>query len=324
MKKVCFIIPYFGKFPNYFQLFLNSCRYNSNYNWLLITDNNANYDYPKNVKKIIISFTSLKKKIQSKFDFKICLSAPYKLCDYKPAYGYLFEEYLTDFDYWGHCDLDIILGNLDHFLPQILKDNYDKIFTLGHFQLYKNTKENNRMFMEKFNGLSLYKDTFSTDRINVFDETRGDNVCINDIFIHEGLKVYQKDLSFNIKVTPTRFTQVKYNYESASFGILPTPKKLLVLWSRKGLFTYFVTKNHLLYNEYLYIHLQQRRMKLQNVEYKNIVVIIPNAFYSLNKKPKTVKQFNLLKKRTFNIHKIRIVFKWKLLRLKRFFSKEIK
>ena len=51
-KKICFIIPYFGNFKNYFQLFLNSCRLNSDINWLIITDNKDEYDYPKNVKRI--------------------------------------------------------------------------------------------------------------------------------------------------------------------------------------------------------------------------------------------------------------------------------
>lgn len=321
MKKVCFILPYFGKFPNYFQLFLNSCKYNSNYNWLIITDNNDKYDYPENVKKILTSFGELKRTVQSKFDFTICLSAPYKLCDYKPAYGYLFEKYLKEFDYWGYCDLDIILGNLDHFLPKLLYKNYDKIFTLGHFQLYKNTKDNNRIFMKMFDGQSLYKKAFSTNRITVFDETRGDNLSINDIYLEKKLKVYQEDLSFNIKVTPTKFTRVKYNYQKNSFDSLPTQGKTMIIWCENGLFTCSDKKNHLMYNEYLYIHLQQRRMKILNIEHKNVIVIIPNAFYGLNKMPKTVQQFNSLKKRTFNFHKIRIVLKWKFLRLKRIFSK---
>ena len=35
MEKVVFIIPYFGKFNNYFQLFLNSCAYNKKFEWLI-------------------------------------------------------------------------------------------------------------------------------------------------------------------------------------------------------------------------------------------------------------------------------------------------
>lgn len=36
--KVCFIIPYFGKLPDYFRVFLKSCSYNKRFQWLLVTD----------------------------------------------------------------------------------------------------------------------------------------------------------------------------------------------------------------------------------------------------------------------------------------------
>ena len=71
MCRVIFIIPYFGRFPNYFQLVLNSIKQNMDFNWLIFTDNNEKYDYPKNVEVIKIGFDELKEKIQKKFDFKI-------------------------------------------------------------------------------------------------------------------------------------------------------------------------------------------------------------------------------------------------------------
>ena len=47
MKSIAFVIPYFGKFPNYFSLWLQSCRNNPTIDWLLFTDSNEKYDYPK-------------------------------------------------------------------------------------------------------------------------------------------------------------------------------------------------------------------------------------------------------------------------------------
>lgn len=38
MNKCCFVIPYFGKFNNYFPLYLKSCTCNNDFNWLIITD----------------------------------------------------------------------------------------------------------------------------------------------------------------------------------------------------------------------------------------------------------------------------------------------
>ncbi|MFQ7323498.1 MAG: DUF6625 family protein [Streptococcus sp.] len=48
-----------------------------------------------------LSFDDLRKKVQSKFDFKISLKTPYKLCDYKGAGGLISEEELKGYDYWG-------------------------------------------------------------------------------------------------------------------------------------------------------------------------------------------------------------------------------
>ena len=87
-----------------------------------------------------ITFEKLKLIIQNKFDFDIALKAPYKLCDYKPAYGYLFQEYLEGYEYWGYCDVDMIFGNLKRFLPDNVIGEYDKIGHLGHLSLY--TKSN--------------------------------------------------------------------------------------------------------------------------------------------------------------------------------------
>ena len=47
--KVVLITMYFGKLPNYFSLFLKSCEKNKDFNWLIFTDDNTNYNYPKNV-----------------------------------------------------------------------------------------------------------------------------------------------------------------------------------------------------------------------------------------------------------------------------------
>ena len=45
--KIAIIVPYFGKMPNYFQLFLNSCASNKKFDWLIFSDDKAKYDYPE-------------------------------------------------------------------------------------------------------------------------------------------------------------------------------------------------------------------------------------------------------------------------------------
>ena len=63
MKKKCvFIIPYFGQFKNYFSLFLESCAYNTDFDWIIFTDNEDSFDYSRNVKKIQMTFEKFTRK----------------------------------------------------------------------------------------------------------------------------------------------------------------------------------------------------------------------------------------------------------------------
>ena len=69
-KRLCFIIPYFGKLPNYFPLFLKSCKANPNFNWIVFTDDDGNYDYPDNVLKVKMTFKECQTLVKSKFECK--------------------------------------------------------------------------------------------------------------------------------------------------------------------------------------------------------------------------------------------------------------
>lgn len=100
-KKLCFIIPYFGRFPNYFPLFLKSCGANPDFNWFIFTDDETSYEYPQNVERVLTTFEEIKKVFVSKFDFKIALDKPYKFCDFRHTYGYEFEDYLKGYSFFG-------------------------------------------------------------------------------------------------------------------------------------------------------------------------------------------------------------------------------
>lgn len=60
---------YFGQLPNTMDIWLKTCSYNSSVDFLLYTDDQTDYDYPDNVKKVQLSFQEIKKVIQNKFEF---------------------------------------------------------------------------------------------------------------------------------------------------------------------------------------------------------------------------------------------------------------
>ena len=323
MRSIIFIIPYFGDLPNFFPLFLKSCSWNKDFNWLLITDCNVQYDYPQNFEVLNMSFAQLKELIQSKFDFKIALNTPYKLCDYKPAYGYIFEEYIKDYRYWGHCDVDTIMGNLSKFLTNTLLEKYDKLFCLGHMTIYRNTLENNRVFMSEYKSTSLYKKVFSINDICWFDEEWKDEYNINEIFLSRHKNVYLQDLSFNIYIPKIKFIRTIYvgkenkndghGYKNESF------KHALYLWDHGSLYRLLKKGNEIIKEEYLYMHFQSRKMKISkllNLQ-QNIIKIIPNTFMPLEVNSVTNENFDKIKKISlFTYVDVRIIA-----RLQRFWNK---
>lgn len=302
MKKCCFIIPYFGKLPNYFPLFLKTCQFNTNFDWLVFTDDRTEYDYPQNVQRIEMTFAELKQKIQSKFDFQISLSTPYKLCDYKPAYGYIFEEYLDSYKAWGHCDVDTLMGHLDDFITNQDLELYDKMFCLGHMVIYRNTIENNRLFMAKFNGRFLYKESFTTDKITVFDEEGiSKGVNINRLFLEHGRRVYEVDHSLNINSNRFFFRRTVYkgNVEMVNRnGFEAEPyRKAVYLWENGFICRYYFYDGKLIKSNHPYIHLQSRCMSFnKDILCFPVVKIMPNSFSFLEFKEVTVENFSKIRK----------------------------
>lgn len=171
MKKIVFILPYFGQFNNYFPLFLKSCQFNSTIDWIVYTDNEVEYEWPQNVKKINITFEKLREKIQRCYPFQIALDVPYKLCDYKVAYGDIFAEDISGYDFWGFCDCDLILGNIRKYVTDRILNQYDKVFSRGHMQIFAN-KEQVINYYKKQKYVD-YKKIFTDNHIYAFDEWKG-------------------------------------------------------------------------------------------------------------------------------------------------------
>lgn len=318
-KKCCFIIPYFGKLPNYFPMFLKSCEYNMDYNWIVLTDDNTNYNYPKNVKKIFYTLTNFKELCDSKFDFHVVINNPHKLCDFKPAYGYLFEEYLTGFSYWGYCDIDLIFGKLSDFIDDFMLMNYDKLFVLGHLSIYKNDYDACRLFMKKWNGKELYKESFQSERTTIFDEPYGngkDNGCIYDIYKSLGKKILLDDFSMNANIKKINFIKTTFNPQTFEFDN-EKYKDAVYIWENGKIFRYYIDKGNLKKEEFLYFHFQLRKMKIFcDVDNETIIKILGNGFYKLEVDGVTTQNFKKIKNKIYSFEYLKRNISWKVSGLK--------
>ncbi len=301
MNKLVLIIPYFGKFPNYFQLFLNSCRVNKDIcDWIIYTDDNSKYNIPLNVSINYCSFNDIQRKIRKKISAKTCIDNPYKLCDYRPAYGIIFEEEIKEYKFWGHCDVDVIFGKFSRFFNEDMLKN-DRIFRLGHLCFYKNTFENNRRFMLPVNGYYRYREVFSTSRNCIFDEVNEyGTISIEDIWEHYNFSNYNNDYAIANTYYKSNTIRLLYQKEGCVYE-KEKRRRAIFFWHRGELLRMYVEGGKLVTNEFLYIHLMRRPMKQTCDNNCELFKIIPNCFDSINCLPVNIGEFNRIKWRTLNL-----------------------
>ncbi|KAA8820752.1 DUF6625 family protein [Bifidobacterium vespertilionis] len=301
-KQCVFILPYFGKFNNYFPLFLRSCGYNPSFDFFIFTDNTVEYDYPSNVHVISMTLDEFKTIAKSKLGFPPCIPSPYKLCDFKPAYGIIFEDYISDYKFWGHCDCDLVFGNLEKILSPILLQNYEKIFSAGHLTVYRNEYANNRRFMKALNGRRLYIEAFTTDRIYVFDEDNPDpeknpDRCnVHSIFLNDHVPIYLEDVSMNISMLHDHIRRSYYVPETRTFVRDPyTPSRLYWMEGSILLVQWHGGTRKLSTSEYLYAHFHSRKMRISDsVLRADVIEIRPDRFVAIDHIPNTRFDMHLL------------------------------
>ena len=132
-KKVAILMVWLGNLPEFHKMWCESIKYNPNFDWFLITNdkNEENINYIKNIKNI--HFIYLKQNelytlIKNKCEVNVEANFyPYKLCDFRPMFGRIFDHLLKDYDYWGWTDNDVIYGNLE----KVLSEKFNKFDVIG-------------------------------------------------------------------------------------------------------------------------------------------------------------------------------------------------
>ena len=136
------IQPYFGKFPIWIDLFIYSCGKNPKVDFVFFTDCeiSKSIDIYKNVKFIKTNFEEYCDFVSERLNIDFHPDNTYKLCDLKPFLGVVHFDIISQYDCWGYCDIDLVLGDLSILLSKMEK--FDLISThsdrcSGHFTLIK-------------------------------------------------------------------------------------------------------------------------------------------------------------------------------------------
>lgn len=139
--KIALIIPYFGSWPCYFNIYLKGCENNKWLDVIFFTDCEIPNKHLDNI--TFIPFTLKKFNINNS----------YKLCDFKPCYSLIFEDYLKDYDYWAYGDIDLIYGDLKSFIFNRIDAGFDVLsnrseILSGSLSFFRNTNFIKNLFTQ--------------------------------------------------------------------------------------------------------------------------------------------------------------------------------
>lgn len=254
---VILICPYFGTInKSIHSLWLLGCAANPDITFLLLTDDAEVLEMPmpENVRGVFMTWEACVWLIQQTFVFDVSIQSPYKLCDYRPAYGEIFQEFISDYEFWGHTDSgDTLYGDLKQFLTNEMLDSYDKIHVFGHLTLYRNTPENNQRY--------LCPESSGIDARTVF--TTEENLCFDDMFQRASInRIYQENGFSLLERVPDLVADLfpsKWAFQIVEDQGEKIPR--VFEWDHGKLFDVTVRNDRLHRREIGYVHFQKRKME---------------------------------------------------------------
>jgi hypothetical protein len=167
------ISPQAVKVP-WLPLFLKSVAL-SGIDYILVGDPDPAMKIPGNVRVLPFSYSELVQRISTMlFDgapLNMIHAPLHKLADTRPLLGYLFQRELADYDFWGHINTDMFVGDIRKFITPAMLREYDiipgvgdrngrdEIAPWGPFTLYRNKPHINQMFRQFADLRGIYNTT---------------------------------------------------------------------------------------------------------------------------------------------------------------------
>jgi hypothetical protein len=146
LKKIVMLMPYFGTWPDWIDIYLETCRYNPTIDWIFFTDCGLPENRPDNVRFIDIPLADFYELAEGKLEIDLPRhNGGMKICDFRPMFGVIFEDYIGPYDFYGHGDIDVVYGNIRKLVsPRALEESnvlsFHSGMIAGHFSLYRNSE----------------------------------------------------------------------------------------------------------------------------------------------------------------------------------------
>ena len=270
MQKIVVIFPYFGLLPPQYKMWRASALYNPTIDFMFFTD--ADVEPANNIIVHKMQFCDFQEIVKKSFDFTITLDRPYKLCEYKQAYGFILQECIKNYDFWGFGDLDLVYGDLRAFITdEVLEHKF--LLGWGHLTLIRNDTDSTTYFMKQVPGYQSYKEAFTTSKITFFDE-----------YGYKGCSEKWRDCRPNDCWLEWPFDNVSKPKQSYHFNSL-TRGWQQVIFEHIGNKLYMLRFNHgrLEKQESLYAHFQHRGFMKDRVTDYSHFLVTPRAIINYPK-----------------------------------------
>lgn len=259
MDHIALLYPYFGPLPAFFPTWLRSAACNPGFDFLLYTDQPLPGPLPPNVRVCSLSFADFRRMVQQHYDFPLALERPYKICDFRPAFGEIFADTLAGYSHWGYGDLDVICGDFARFLTPDRLARYERISPYGHLSVYRNTSRMNTLYRRPYRGEEVWRRVFADPAGCTFDEW-WDGRGIEQIALDAGVREFRA-LELAGVERPYKKKRLCFRFE-LNGQPLPDDRDIVFRWNRGRLFACTLRDQSQVVScrEYCYAHFQKRRI----------------------------------------------------------------
>ncbi len=159
-------MPFLGRLPDWIELYFVTCAWQTSVDWIVL----GNDDFERwvgrfsNLHFLPLSVEQFVERAENVLGYRVRDSFhEKKVCDYRPIYGQIFSDLIAAYDYWGHVDHDLFVGNIGEVLLPYC-DGRDVISThhvriAGPLSLYRNDYRVNQLWMKIANYREMLCDT---------------------------------------------------------------------------------------------------------------------------------------------------------------------
>lgn len=199
--------------------------------------------------------------------------------------------------------MDLIWGDIRHFLTEDVFEKYDKIGFQGHSTLYRNVPEVNARYKYCAKNAVSYKEAFQSDFGRCFDEGAQE-------------KIY-KELNLEYYKEPTFAHLDAY---ANSFYLLYQPdedkyknNRQVIVWDKGKIFRKYVYKEKVYTEEFMYFHTFMRPIQYKINEYdeKNCYVAYPDVIKKIDRDKITAKFIERHGKCSAPVYYLRLAYRYR-------------